>query len=65
MRRQGFQSALLVSDPWHMYRLKTFFRAEGLTVWAAPADDVRFTSGEQHAYILSEMLKLVAGLVPE
>lgn len=36
MNQHGWQSALLVSHPLHLYRAKLFFEKEGLTVYTSP-----------------------------
>ncbi len=37
LRREGWQTALLVSDPWHLPRSLRLFRREGVRVLACPA----------------------------
>ncbi|MGL4306392.1 MAG: YdcF family protein [Mycobacteriaceae bacterium] len=36
MGRQGWKSAVLVSDPWHSLRARTMARDAGLKAWTAP-----------------------------
>jgi uncharacterized SAM-binding protein YcdF (DUF218 family) len=35
-RRRGWQTAVLVSDPWHMLRSKTMAEDSGITAWTSP-----------------------------
>jgi len=60
MERNKFTSAILVSDPIHMYRLKQYFRKSGLTVYASPARSITYSKKQQTAYIQMELLKLLA-----
>ncbi len=36
MRQHGWRTAILVSHPLHIYRVKLFFEREGLTVYTSP-----------------------------
>ncbi|MCS7222271.1 MAG: YdcF family protein [Anaerolineae bacterium] len=40
MRRQGWQRAIVVSHPLHLYRAQWMFRRAGLTVYPSPTPDV-------------------------
>lgn len=40
MRRQGWQQAIVVSHPLHLYRAQWMFRQAGLTVYPSPTPDV-------------------------
>jgi uncharacterized SAM-binding protein YcdF (DUF218 family) len=39
MRANGMQSALLVSDAYHLYRAKKMMQAQGFTVYVSPRPD--------------------------
>ena len=39
MRRMGLQSAIVVSDGYHIYRVKKMLQANGLTVYGSPRPD--------------------------
>jgi uncharacterized SAM-binding protein YcdF (DUF218 family) len=36
LRQHGWGSAVLVSDPWHMFRAKTMARDSGIDAWTSP-----------------------------
>ena len=39
MRRMGIQSAIVVSDGYHIYRVKKMLQGRGLTVYGSPRPD--------------------------
>jgi uncharacterized SAM-binding protein YcdF (DUF218 family) len=47
MRERGFDTAVLVSDNFHLFRAELLFRAEGITVYPSPAQS---TSGALSAF---------------
>ncbi|HRE49073.1 MAG TPA: YdcF family protein [Aggregatilineales bacterium] len=58
MAQQGWQTALLVSDSYHLWRAEMLFRAQGISVVSSPA---QVTSGGLHwRTALSNTLREVA-----
>jgi vancomycin permeability regulator SanA len=41
LRRMGLQSAIIVSDGYHIYRVKKMLQAHGLTVYGSPRPDLQ------------------------
>src|ERR1044072_2526993 len=41
LRRMGLQSAIIVSDGYHIYRVKKMLQANGLTVYGSPRPDTQ------------------------
>jgi len=58
--RNNWTRLLIVSDPYHMYRISRYFSGAGLTLLRSPATGVRFTAEEASEYIRAEILKLIA-----
>lgn len=54
--REGWQSALIVSDPWHSLRARTMARDSGLDAWTSPtrSGPVVQTRETQARYIVRE-----------
>ncbi|MBC3193193.1 YdcF family protein [Pseudonocardia sp. C8] len=55
-REQGWESALLVSDPWHSLRARTMARDAGLEAWTSPtrSGPIVQTRETQFRYIYRE-----------
>lgn len=55
-RQDGWESALIVSDPWHSLRARTMARDEGLDAWTSPtrSGPVVQTRETQVRYIVRE-----------
>jgi uncharacterized SAM-binding protein YcdF (DUF218 family) len=55
-RKDGWSSAMMVSDPWHSLRARTMARDEGLTAWTSPtrSGPVVQTRETQVRYIVRE-----------
>ena len=60
MKKSGWQRALLVSDPLHMYRLRQYFADSGLEIRLSPATGIRFNKNEYKEYLRAEIVKLFA-----
>jgi uncharacterized SAM-binding protein YcdF (DUF218 family) len=61
LRQHGWGSAVLVSDPWHMFRSKTMAQASGINAWTSPTHSgpaVR-TRSTQLRYIARETAALL------
>ncbi len=59
MKENNFHKALLVSDPYHNYRLKKYFSDSGIKVYSAPARSLRRTSESIHKYVQMETIKVI------
>jgi uncharacterized SAM-binding protein YcdF (DUF218 family) len=61
LRQLGIQTAILVSDPYHLLRAQQYFRREGLTVYPSPALQTprNLERGERAYWTLREALALV------
>ncbi|MGH8909569.1 MAG: YdcF family protein [Egibacteraceae bacterium] len=46
LRQEGIDHVLLVSDPWHSYRIASIAGAEGLIAYTSPTTTSPYTSGE-------------------
>jgi uncharacterized SAM-binding protein YcdF (DUF218 family) len=59
--RDGWHSALVVSDPWHSLRARTMARDTGLTAWTSPtrSGPVVQTRETQARYIVRETAALL------
>jgi uncharacterized SAM-binding protein YcdF (DUF218 family) len=59
--RDGWHSALVVSDPWHSLRARTMARDAGLTAWTSPtrSGPVVQTRETQARYIVRETAALL------
>lgn len=44
LRREGIDQVLLVSDPWHSYRIEAIAEAEGLVAYTSPTTTSPYTS---------------------
>jgi uncharacterized SAM-binding protein YcdF (DUF218 family) len=44
LRREGIDQVLLVSDPWHSYRIQAIAEAEGLTAYTSPTTTSPYTA---------------------
>ncbi len=60
-QQQGWETALLVSDPWHSLRARTMARDAGLAAWTSPTrtGPVVQTRETQARYILRETASLL------
>jgi uncharacterized SAM-binding protein YcdF (DUF218 family) len=60
-RREGWDSALIVSDPWHSLRARTMARDSGLEAWSSPTrtGPVVQTRETQLRYIVRETAALL------
>jgi uncharacterized SAM-binding protein YcdF (DUF218 family) len=60
LRRSGFKSAILVSDPFHMLRLWVLARQMGFTPYTSPTRTSPISPNREKSwrYILSESLKV-------
>jgi uncharacterized SAM-binding protein YcdF (DUF218 family) len=60
-RQDGWESALVVSDPWHSLRARTMARDSGLAAWTSPtrSGPVVQTRETQAKYILRETAALL------
>jgi uncharacterized SAM-binding protein YcdF (DUF218 family) len=67
-RRAGWQSVIVVSDPFHLWRTALMFLAEGFAVQRAASDDRYYTAQSRRFYRLREMAALcvqtVSGEIP-
>ena len=59
--RDGWHSALVVSDPWHSLRARTMARDAGLSAWTSPtrSGPVVQTRETQARYIVRETAALL------
>lgn len=57
-RQAGWQSVIVVSDPFHLWRTALMFLAEGFAVQRAAADDRYYTARSRRFYRLREMAAL-------
>jgi len=59
--RDGWDTALIVSDPWHSLRARTMARDSGLTAWTSPtrSGPVVQTRETQARYIVRETAALL------
>jgi uncharacterized SAM-binding protein YcdF (DUF218 family) len=61
LKAHGWNTAVLVSDPWHMFRSKTMAEASGIDAWTSPTHSgpaVR-TRSTQLRYIARETAALL------
>jgi uncharacterized SAM-binding protein YcdF (DUF218 family) len=67
-RRAGWQSVIIVSDPFHLWRTALLFLKEGFAVQTAATDDRYYTARSRRYYRMREMAALfvqtVAGEIP-
>ncbi len=65
MRARGTQRAILVSDPFHMLRLRILARRLGITPYTSPTrtSPISKRAGEQWSYILAESVKVPLAMV--
>jgi uncharacterized SAM-binding protein YcdF (DUF218 family) len=65
MQRNGWHSALLVSDPFHMYRLKRMASDLGVQSVASPTrtSPIRPGSAEERQYMVREVASLADYLI--
>ncbi|HEX9339334.1 MAG TPA: YdcF family protein, partial [Pseudonocardiaceae bacterium] len=61
LRQHGWGSAVLVSDPWHMFRAKTMARDSGIDAWTSPTHSgpAVQTRTTQFRYIARETFALL------
>jgi uncharacterized SAM-binding protein YcdF (DUF218 family) len=67
MRRQGWQQAIVVSHPLHLYRAQWMFRRAGLIVYPSPTPDVSVAemAWQQRVYLdMREALALAGSYLP-
>jgi uncharacterized SAM-binding protein YcdF (DUF218 family) len=57
-RRAGWQSVIVVSDPFHLWRTTLMFLAEGFAVQRAATDDRYYTARSRRFYRGREMAAL-------
>jgi uncharacterized SAM-binding protein YcdF (DUF218 family) len=60
MRGRGMSDAILVSDPFHMLRLRLLARLHGVTVFTSPTRSSPISASRSQAliYVLSESVKV-------
>lgn len=65
MRNEGLDDAILVSDPFHMLRLRILAWRHGLTVFSSPTRTSPISANriETASYVLSESVKVPLSLV--
>ena len=59
-RENAWTRLLIVSDPYHLYRISRYFAGTGLTLLLTPSTEVQFNDEESGEYIRAEILKLIA-----
>lgn len=61
LRQHGWSTAVLVSDPWHMFRSETMARASGIDAWTSPTHSgpAVQTRSTQFFYIVRETAALL------
>jgi uncharacterized SAM-binding protein YcdF (DUF218 family) len=59
-QKNNWTRLLIVSDPYHLYRISRYFADTGLTLLLSPATEVKFNAEESKQYIRAEILKLIA-----
>lgn len=59
-RKKAWKKIITVSDPLHLYRIRSYFAGSGLQLQTVPAYRVRRSEYKQHAFIQMEMLKLLS-----
>jgi uncharacterized SAM-binding protein YcdF (DUF218 family) len=61
LRRHGWRTAVLVSDPWHMFRSRTMAVASGIDAWTSPTHSgpAVQTRATQLKYIVRETAALL------
>lgn len=61
LRRHGWHTAVLVSDPWHMFRSRTMAAASGIDAWTSPTHSgpAVQTRATQLKYIFRETAALL------
>ena len=61
LKKHGWNTAVLVSDPWHMFRSKTMAIASGIDAWTSPTHSgpAVQTRSTQLRYILRETAALL------
>jgi uncharacterized SAM-binding protein YcdF (DUF218 family) len=58
--QNNWTKLLVVSDPYHLYRISRYFKKTGLQLLFSPAREVQFNDEESRLYIRAEILKLIA-----
>ena len=59
-QKNNWSRLLIVSDPYHLYRISRYFSGTGLMLFLSPATGVTFNTKETNEYIRAEILKLIA-----
>lgn len=61
LKEHGWNTAVLVSDPWHMFRAKTMAEASGIDAWTSPTHSgpAVQTRSTQFRYIARETAALL------
>lgn len=63
VQKNAWSRIILVSDPFHIYRITQYFAESGITVLPSPSRGISFSASEQEEYVRAEMLKLLAWLI--
>jgi uncharacterized SAM-binding protein YcdF (DUF218 family) len=63
VRGRGLADVLLVSDAFHMARLRVVARRHGLVAWTSPATESPIVGEREWGYFLAEGVKLPVALI--
>jgi uncharacterized SAM-binding protein YcdF (DUF218 family) len=58
MDARGWQTAILVSDPYHLFRANDIFSGAGIPVYTSPVTEMRLNPSEYMVYMLREIVAL-------
>jgi uncharacterized SAM-binding protein YcdF (DUF218 family) len=64
MQANGWQTAIVVSDAYHLFRAQHLFQNEGMTIYTSPTSDDQ-SDGQYLVYLLREVAAIQWQLVKE
>ncbi len=59
-RKNGWESVIVITDPFHTIRAGWMFRDQGLTIYTAPTEDTYYTPQTRTWYTLREAIGIMA-----